>query len=194
LNTKELLVVGGPNGSGKSTFVAEYLQRHPRPYLCADLIATELTHLDEFARQIEAGREFLRRIEQQLATGESFIIESTLSGRTLRNFLSRAQDAGYSISFSFVYLDSPDSCIDRVHQRVRRGGHNVPVDDIRRRFTRSCANFWHIYRQIAGIWVVYYNASSEFVEVAFGCPDGFVVGDEALFRRYLEFAGAEEHG
>ena len=192
--SKELLVVGGPNGSGKSTFVAEYLTHHSRPYLCADLIATEFSHLDSLARQIEAGREFLRRAETQLSRDESFIIESTLSGRTLRNFLRRACDTGYSISTVFVFLDSPATCIDRVRQRVRRGGHDVPDDDVRRRFKRSCANFWHIYRKIADTWVVYYNAGNEFVEVVFGYPDGFAVCEDELFHRFLELAGDEEHG
>lgn len=191
---KELLVVGGPNGAGKSTFIAEYLKQLPRPYLSADLIATEFPNLDQFARQIEAGREFLRRIELQLPRGEGFIIESTLSGRTLRNFLLRAQFAGYSISFVFVFLDSAATCVDRVRQRVRGGGQNVPAADVHRRFTRSCANFWHLYRQIADTWVVYYNASSEFIEVAFGYPEGFAVCDDPLFHRFLKFAGDEEHG
>lgn len=191
---KELLIVGGPNGAGKSTFVAEYLKQHPCPYLCADLVATELPHLDAFARQIEAGREFLRRIEVQLAHGENFIIESTLSGRTLRTFLQRARDAGYSITIVFVYLDSASTCIDRVRQRVRRGGHHVPDEDVRRRFARSCDNFWHIYCKIADQWVVYYNAGSRFVEVVFGYPDGFAVCDDDLFHRFLEFAGETDHG
>jgi predicted ABC-type ATPase len=191
---KELLIVGGPNGAGKSTFVAEYLQQHPRPYLCADLIATEFPHLDELARQIESGREFLHRIETHLAGGDSFIIESTLSGRTLRKFLLRAQNSGFSISMVFVYLDSPLTCVDRVRQRVRRGGHHVPTADVHRRFNRSCANFWHIYRKIADTWAVYYNAGSEFVEDAFGQSDVFAVCEDELFRRLLEFAGNTDHG
>jgi predicted ABC-type ATPase len=191
LNTKELLVVGGPNGSGKSTFVAEYLQRHPRPYLCADLIATELTHLDEFARQIEAGREFLRRIEQQLAIGESFIIESTLSGRTLRNFLRRAQAIGFEITIVFVYLDRPESCIERVRDRVRRGGHHVPEEDIRRRYTRSGANFWRIYREIADYWYVVYNSGGELQWIATGEPTAIQVQDKSEFLNFLRMAGVD---
>lgn len=92
---KELLVVGGPNGSGKSTFISSFLTDLPRPYLCADLIAIEFGHLDVLARQIEAGREFVRRSGTQLARNEDFIVESTLSGRTLKSYLTRARDAGF---------------------------------------------------------------------------------------------------
>jgi predicted ABC-type ATPase len=108
--------------------------------------------------------------------------------------LQRAHDSGYNITVAFVYLDSPATCIDRVRQRVRRGGHHVPDEDVRRRFARSCDNFWHIYREIADQWVVYYNAGDKFVEVVFGYADGFAVCDDDLFHRLLEFAGDVNHG
>ena len=189
MSTKELLIVGGPNGAGKSTFVASYLADLPRPYLCADLIATELGNLDAFARQVEAGREFVRRSEAQLARHEDFIIESTLSGRTLKSYLARARSAGFQVSIVFIYLDSPDSCVMRVRQRVRGGGHNVPEEDIRRRFLRSCRNFWHIYREIADYWYVVYNSGGEFKRIASGEVDAESIHDEALFREFLRLAG-----
>jgi predicted ABC-type ATPase len=75
------------------------------------------------------------------AKDESFVVETTLSGRTMRRLLSRARNAGFEITIVFIYLDSPDTCVARVRERVRGGGHNVPENDIRRRFYRSCANF-----------------------------------------------------
>jgi predicted ABC-type ATPase len=87
-----------------------------------------------------------------------------------------------------------ETCVARVKERVRRGGHNVPQEDIRRRFARSCANFWHLYRKIADQWVVVYNAGDGFVEVAFGISGAFVVSDEELFGRFLESAGVGPDG
>jgi hypothetical protein len=105
LPQKELLVVSGPNGSGKSTFVTKFLAERHWPYLCADLIATEFTHLDVLSRQVEAGREFIRRSEKQLKADVDFVIESTMSGRTLRSFLARARSVGLaSRSFSFIWI------------------------------------------------------------------------------------------
>jgi predicted ABC-type ATPase len=148
---KELLVVAGPNGAGKSTFVAEFLSERPMPYHCADVIAQEFSSLDPAVQQFAAGREFLRRIERQLNHDEDFVIETTASGRSLRNYLHRARAAGFSVTIFFIYLDSADHCVARVQERVLRGGHIVPEEDIRRRFSRSLANFWLIYRQIAVI-------------------------------------------
>jgi predicted ABC-type ATPase len=193
LNTKELLVVGGPNGSGKSTFVSSYLADKPRPYLCADLIATEFGHLDILARQVEAGREFVRRSESQLARSEDFIVESTLSGRTLKSYLTRARSAGFQVTIVFVFLDSPETCVARVRDRVRGGGHDVPEEDIRRRFLRSCRNFWHIYREIADYWYVVYNSSGYFKRIASGEPNLTSVLDSKIFSEFLRLTEEPSH-
>jgi predicted ABC-type ATPase len=193
MGSKELHVVGGPNGAGKSTFVASYLVERQIPYLCADLIATEFPHLDPMSQQVAAGREFLRRSEEQLASGTEFVIESTLSGRTLRRFLDSARGAGFSISIVFIYLDSSETCVARVRERVRRGGHNVPEEDIRRRFTRSCGNFWHIYREIADYWYVVYNSGGDFKRIAAGESDVTSIRDATTFREFLRLAGESGH-
>jgi predicted ABC-type ATPase len=187
--TKELIVVAGPNGAGKSTFVASFLSMQPCPYFCADLIAEEFAHLDAVSQQILAGREFLRRIELQLAEDDDFIVETTLSGKTLRRFLERARAAGFSITIVFIYLLSADACVVRVHQRVESGGHSVPEDDIRRRFGRSFANFWQSYRQIADYWYVVYNSTGEFEMVASLEKDVMSVHDDLKFRQFLFLAG-----
>jgi predicted ABC-type ATPase len=191
---KDLIVVAGPNGAGKSTFVTGLLSQKPRPYLCADAIAAEYQHLESLAKQIAAGREFLRRAEQQLALSQDFVIETTMSGRTLLAYLKRARNAGYSVTIVFVYLDSADLCVSRVTQRVRRGGHSVPETDIRRRFTRSCSNFWHTYRKIADQWEMIYNSTDGFVEVALGFADELAVSDEELFHSFLEIAEVDNNG
>jgi predicted ABC-type ATPase len=186
--TKELLVVGGPNGAGKSTYAIEYLSQHPYPYLSADAIAAELAPGDPTAARFEAGREFLIRIERQLACAEDFLVETTLSGRTFRHVLESARTAGFSITVIFVYLDSADTCVARVQERVRKGGHDVPESDIRRRYSRSFRNFWQSYRQIADLWYVVYNSTSEFLDVAFGRSDEVSVLDETQFRSFLYLA------
>jgi predicted ABC-type ATPase len=187
---KELIVAAGPNGAGKSTFVAQFLSERPCPYLCADSIARELPYLDPISQQIAAGRAFLQRIEAQLGCDEDFIVETTLSGRTLRNHLAEAQSAGFSVVIYFVYLDTPDACVQRVQQRVRRGGHNVPEEDVRRRFSRSLVNFWHIYRRIADYWYVVYNSTDKLQWVAAGELDGVLVIEPLEFQRFLLLAGA----
>jgi predicted ABC-type ATPase len=42
---------------------------------------------------------------------------------------------------------------------VRQGGHNVPKDDVLRRFSRSWRNFETRYRSLANAWAAYDNSS-----------------------------------
>lgn len=72
---------------------------------------------------------------------------------------------------------------------VRRGGRNVSQEDIRRRFARSCANFWQIHRKIADYWYVVYNSSGEFKHIVFGEPGAVLVRDQFAFRKFLRLAG-----
>ncbi|MEX2306286.1 MAG: AAA family ATPase [Pirellulales bacterium] len=191
---KELLIVAGPNGAGKSTFVGRFLSERPCPYLSADLIATELTIKEPVALQFAAGQEFLARLQAQLLADRDFIVETTLSGLTWRKYLRQARELGFEITIYFIYLDSADTCVARVTERVRCGGHGVPEQDIRRRFSRSLANFWNTYRKIADHWAIAYNPGGSPVEVAFGYQEDFAVTDETLFRRFLELAEVESDG
>jgi predicted ABC-type ATPase len=192
MSNKELIIAAGPNGAGKTTFVTGYLSELKCPYLSADLIATEFRHLEPMERQIAAGREFLVRSETQLIAGGDFIVESTISGRSLRKFLERAKAAQYHITIFFVYLDSADTCVARVRQRVRRGGHDVPEEDIRRRFTRSLANFWHLYREIADYWYIVYNSIGEYKWIASGDTESTVIHLADEFKQFLQLAGVDD--
>jgi predicted ABC-type ATPase len=70
--------------------------------------------------------------------------------------------------------------VERVAERVRKGGHNVPENDIRRRYHRSINNFWTSYRELADNWVVLYNGSSQLQDVSIGSHQKITVRDENL--------------
>lgn len=89
-----LYIVGGPNGAGKTTFAKSFLLDHPIEYLSADLIAYELSPHDVAAVQVEAAREFLRRLAVCLDEKRSCLVESTLSGKSLRQWVSKAKTRG----------------------------------------------------------------------------------------------------
>lgn len=73
--------------------------------------------------------------------------------------------------------------------RVRCGGHEVPEQDIRRRFEHCFVNFWRIYREIADYWYVAYNYGGEFKRIATGEADSILVRDESAFREFLRLVG-----
>lgn len=182
---KRLIVVGGPNGAGKTTFAEEYLSRHSCTYLSADSIAGRLSPDRPEAAQFAAGRRFLADLASGLLASRSIVVESTLSGRAWLRSLTTARDAGFATTIVMLFLGSPDTCVARVRERVRKGGHDVPEADIRRRFYRSIRNFWGTYRFLTDDWVLAYNAGSDFQDVAIGAGDAVSVRDEKLFDDFL---------
>ncbi len=176
-----VLIVGGPNGAGKTTLATPYAEQKDQPYLAADRIASELNPEDPYAARMEAGRQFLQRLDAFIEDRTSFVVESTLAGRGLVRHVDRMNDVGYTTRIAFVFLDSADLCVRRVQERVRKGGHAVPEEDVRRRYTRSKENFWALYRPEVDRWHLLLNTEDGFVDVAAGTPtDTFVLDDDAF--------------
>jgi predicted ABC-type ATPase len=181
---KELIVVGGPNGAGKTTFAEDYVASFDSRYIGADAIAAELSPLNPAKAQIAASREFIRRLEEAIRGEGQFVVESTLSGRTLARLLERAKNAGFEITVLYLFIDSVEISLDRVRARVERGGHDVPEIDVRRRFVRSMRNFWHLYRPLADHWVLTYNSGTHPEEFAVGTTIEETILDTDLFSRF----------
>jgi predicted ABC-type ATPase len=155
---KHAIIVGGPNGAGKTTFVSQFLRETGYRYIGADLIAAEMAPDDPEGAAWEAGRAFMSHIEEAISRSDDVIIETTLSGRSFRNVMLQLRSAAYHIHLKYIFLKSPQAHVDRVAIRVQTGGHHVPTDDVIRRYSRSIANFWNTYRNLADNWTVHYNS------------------------------------
>ncbi|HQU83442.1 MAG TPA: zeta toxin family protein [Pyrinomonadaceae bacterium] len=181
---RELIVIGGANGSGKTTFAREIVAEKGLKYLGADDIAFELDAKNFETVKIEAARIFSKRLTESLENGESLIIESTLAGLSLKKHLQKAKQNGYSISIFFVFLDSVELCLKRIKSRVENGGHNVPENDVRRRFLRANDNFWNIYKKLADEWFLILNADDAFENIVNGDSEGIEIFDETRFLQW----------
>jgi len=124
------------------------------------LIAQGLSPLDTNAAALKAGRLLLAEFRFFVAQKKTFAFESTLSGITYVSLLKQARHEGYRIHAHYLWLPNPAMAISRVRDRVKLGGHNVPVADIRRRFGRSLKNFVHTYAPLADRWAVWDNQTS----------------------------------
>ena len=135
-------VVAGPNGSGKSTFVLRYLPDFAGSveYVNPDLMAQGMSPTDIRLSAIKAGKLTLERIAQLISERASFAFETTLSGRGHLRLLSEAKAAGYQIAIYYLWMPEPAALPLRIGHRVLAGGHDVPTDDVMRRYARSRAN------------------------------------------------------
>lgn len=157
-----LFLIAGPNGAGKTTFAKEFLPNEGAcmRFLNADEIARGLSPLDPTAAAVRAGRLLLEEFSRLLTKQASFALESTISGQTYIKYLQRAKQAGYHIELHYLWISDPSESIARVKQRVSKGGHHVPTQDIRRRFYRSLANLFDLYLPLADAWIIWDNRIS----------------------------------
>jgi hypothetical protein len=93
--TKTIYVIAGCNGAGKTTFAREYLPHEAKclRFLNADELARGLSPLDPAAGAFKAGRLLLREVHEAISKGETFALESTLSGAHLRERVPRSAQA-----------------------------------------------------------------------------------------------------
>ena len=125
----------GPNGAGKTT-LAPLLLRDTlkiREYVNADPIALGLSGFDPGGVAFEAGRVMLKRLHELASQKRTFAFETTLAARHNAGWINGLRSAGYSFQLIFLWLRSPELAINRVQERVRSGGHDVPEKIIRRR-------------------------------------------------------------
>jgi predicted ABC-type ATPase len=180
------MIVAGPNGAGKTTFARGFLQEFDSAYLSADAIAAALDPEDPMRVRVRAGKEFFRQQGELARRGVDLVLETTLSGLGAKRTFDLLRRQGYVITVVFVFLDTPEVCIHRIRERVLKGGHDVPSEDVVRRFYRSKANFWKVYRELADRWYLFHNSGESFQEVAAGQQDELVISDEMLFRSFLQ--------
>ena len=129
----EILVFAGPNGSGKST-VAQAWEKVGL-YINADDIKAARGCSD-----LEAAQEAERLRELCFFERSSFTFETVLSTERNLDLLIRAKAAGFYIESVFVLTADPELNVFRVKSRELSGGHSVPPDKIRSRYTKALAN------------------------------------------------------
>lgn len=181
-----LYLIGGANGAGKTTFALELAEAYALPYLGADLIAAALCPDDPWSARVPASREFLHRLKGYRERGESVIVESTLSGRSLARHVAAFREAGFVVDVKYIFLPSEDLHVSRVAARVKKGGHFVPEADVRRRFIRSARNFWELFRPLAHQWHLYKNPKTGFELVAEWLGSDIVVKNQQEFDAFMD--------
>jgi predicted ABC-type ATPase len=155
-----VIIIAGPNGAGKST-LAPFLLRATfgvMEYVNADAIALGLSAFQPERVAFGAGRIMLQRLRALAARRTTFAFESTLATRSYAPWIRQLDRQGYAFHVLFLWLRSPELAVQRVRERVRMGGHDVPDAVIHRRYRHGIRNFHVLYRPLAESWSVYDNS------------------------------------
>lgn len=131
----KMLLICGPNGAGKSSLRQATSLDEEMPVIDPDRLARE-----SGLSPIEAGKEAARRARGHITAKESFARESTMTARFDEELIRLAKRSGYDVELFFVGLNSADLAIERVAERVAKGGHDVPSADVVRRYERGLAS------------------------------------------------------
>ena len=158
-----LFIIAGPNGAGKTTYARDFLVEEVRchEFVNADLIAAGISPSAPADAELEAGRIMTRHLRQLLAERKDFAFETTLSGYGYIPFLETARTAGYRVRLDFLWIASLDVTRERVRQRVRKGGHDIPDDVQRRRFGKGLRMLFEHYRPLLNQWRIYDNTGEK---------------------------------
>lgn len=129
-------IIGGVNGCGKSSLTGALKAERSDLGLIIDV--------DKLAAQlgspVEGGKAAVRKIDQCLEKGISFTQETTLSGARTERTIRRAKERGYAIRLYYIGLDTMEESLGRIANRVAKGGHDIPKEDVERRFQSRFAD------------------------------------------------------
>lgn len=129
-------IIGGVNGCGKSSLTGALKVER------SDLgIIIDVDKLNaQLGGVLEGGKAAVRKIDECLEMGVSFTQETTLSGARTERTIRRAKDLGYTIRLYYIGLDTVEESLGRIRNRVAKGGHNIPREDVERRFSTRFAD------------------------------------------------------
>ena len=150
----EVIVFAGPNGSGKTTITG--MAKTVGVYINADDIKRTTLCTD-----IEAALKAEELREKMILEKKDFTFETVLSTDRNLRLLKKAKEQGYFVRCIYVLTANVDINVARVSARQAIGGHGVPEDKIRSRYTKALALIPQLV-EVCDILHVYDNTNEPF--------------------------------
>ena len=162
MGIKNAYIIAGPNGSGKTTFAKKFLPEYAKctNFVNADLIAQGLSPFSPRIAAMKAGRLVLGQIRDFAEKNIDFAFETTLAGKSYVRLFKELKKKGYHLHLFFLWIPSLELALARIKERVVEGGHDVPPQDVRRRFHRGMQNLFKLYKPLLNSWTLFDNAGS----------------------------------
>jgi predicted ABC-type ATPase len=146
-----IFVLAGVNGAGKSSVGGALLQEHGLSWFNPDAFSRELMARTGISKDIadgDAWEQGRARLETAIVGRTNFAFETTLGGSTISQLIGQAA-ATHDVIMIFYGLDAVERHIERVRLRVRHGGHDIPEERIRKRWTSARENLIALLPQLA---------------------------------------------
>ena len=134
-------IIAGVNGVGKSSLTgALKAERNDLGYVI---------DIDKYAAEnncgaIKAGIFAIAKIDELFSKGVSFSQETTLAGQRAKKMVKLAKEKGYFIRLYYIGLNDCEESVKRIKNRVEKGGHNIPSEDVTRRYNNRFADLTKI--------------------------------------------------
>lgn len=167
-------ILGGVNGVGKTTLagVLKGVKDNFGMFVNADELTAQCGSI------LEGGKQAVSLLEECIRRGDNFTWETTLSGRKTARTIAEAHEKGYFVCLYYISVSSAEECLSRIKNRVRKGGHDIPEEIVRRRFTKRFDDLTRILPLVEE--TVFFDNENGFVHVA-----DYRNGQLALTGNYL---------
>lgn len=153
------LIVAGPNGSGKSSAYQDTdIEAGGRSVwiINPDLLTERIMETEGLTLE-DANLAAVNRIEDwaeaSIDVHKTIGVETVLSTDKYRRLVAKAKRIGFEIWLIYVVLDRVERNVERVKLRVRKGGHAVAEEDVRRRYPRSLAQLPWFLNEADRAWI-----------------------------------------
>lgn len=156
LMTKKIFMIAGPNGAGKTTTAYSFIKDNMvDEFINADEIARGLAPLHPESMSVTASKLFIKRFHELIEARQNFAFETTGAARNYIKHLRNAQELGFEINLFFLWLPSANLAVERVAYRVKQGGHHIPEDTVRNRYSSGLNNLIKHYLPLAdNAWIL----------------------------------------
>lgn len=130
-------IIGGVNGVGKSSLSGVLSAENGD---LGVIIDTDRITAEIGGDKIAGAKAAVERISECLESGKNFTQETTLSGAKTLKTVRRARELGYRVRLYYVGISAAEESIKRIANRVEKGGHDIPTEDVRRRYAKRFAD------------------------------------------------------
>jgi len=154
---KTAFFIAGPNGSGKTTFSVSLIKNTKiltGMHLNADIIlkANEKDKLFEglnpLEKHLKVSSLIENKIDELIEAGENLILETVFSSEHKLKTFKKLKEAGYFIHMVFVATQDPLINVQNVALRYLKGGHEVAISKIFKRYDGALNNLKTIAQEV----------------------------------------------